>query len=298
MNSGLSKESSPELYPRTGDNMTYLIPSFYIIGERKCGTSSLFRYLTDHPQIMPGKRKEPNFFIHDSEYLASHWEEYLANFPQWSNRSPATLIWPELDAQGLLYEEPVEFDWPSTGVVLTGEASANTFFDVPPQVIKAHLPAIKLILMLRDPVERTFSHYRMLQRFTAEGRDIGWKLETLEREMDREMEDFKTGQYGQLLGPSCYILKLPAWIETFGWDQIRILDIKSINGQNKWTATMRELYAWLGVEPYRPATEIRYNQAPPEAIPTEIRETLQSFFRPFNEQLFDFLGYRLPWDSN
>lgn len=278
--------------------MTYLTPSFYIIGERKCGTSSLFRYLVDHPQIMPGKRKEPNFFIHTPEYISSHWEEYLANFPAVSDRSPSTLTWPELNKNGVLYEEDVTYDWPVSGLVITGEASANTYFDVSPRLLKEYLPEIRLILMMRDPVERTFSHYRMFRRFTEEGRDIGWMLDALEMEIEREIEAMQYGRYGQLVSPSCYILKLPGWIETFGWDRIRILDITNIGEHHMRMQTMQSLYRWLGVDSYLPESEIRYNEAPPEKIPERIRERLDSFFEPYNEALFDYLGYRLPWGSN
>ena len=275
--------------------MTRMVPTFFIIGERKCGTSSLFRYLADHPQVLPGKRKEPNFFAHPPEYLRTHWEEYLANFPE-TGKSSATLIWPELNAQGILYEEEVTYVRTAAGITITGEASANTFFDVPPEIVKEFLPEIKLIVLFRNPVDRAYSHYRMLRRFTDEGRVIGWQLGTFEEELDREMAMIRDGNYGQLLAPSSYILKLPAWVEHFGWENIRILDSQRLDTPGTLKETMVDLYRWLGLEPIANGRYPRYNQAPPEAIPAALRDRLETYFRPYNNALFDYLGYRLLWE--
>ncbi|MEZ4899864.1 MAG: hypothetical protein R2806_23680 [Saprospiraceae bacterium] len=82
-------------------------------------------------------------------YLRTHWEQYLANFPE-IGKSSATLIWPELNAQGILYEEGVTYVRTAAGITITGEASANTFFDVPPEIVKEFLPEIKLIVLFRE----------------------------------------------------------------------------------------------------------------------------------------------------
>jgi hypothetical protein len=56
--------------------MTHLRPHFFIIGERKCGTSSVYRYLVAHPHVLPGRLKEPNFFgQHDEATLEARVDE-------------------------------------------------------------------------------------------------------------------------------------------------------------------------------------------------------------------------------
>ena len=122
---------------------------FFIIGERKCGTSSLFRYICNHPLVVPGKLKEPNFFTNTRSYIISNIEKYWNNFPL-KNQKSTELQWPELDNQGTLYEESISFDIHPSSV--TGEASANTFVDVEPQILKEYLPNCKLIILLRESI--------------------------------------------------------------------------------------------------------------------------------------------------
>jgi hypothetical protein len=70
---------------------THLRPSFFIIGANKCGTSSLYRYLVDHPSVLPCAEKEPNFFgLHDPEYIARHIDDYFALFPTRDDTGPVT----------------------------------------------------------------------------------------------------------------------------------------------------------------------------------------------------------------
>jgi len=107
-----------------------VIPTFILGGAPKAGTTSLYRYLQQHPQVCMSARKETGVFIDDKglEWLSeTHYRHY-------------------------------------EGEPAVGEASAGTLGnpEVPERVYDA-LPDVKLIFVLRDPIERLFSHYRFLR---------------------------------------------------------------------------------------------------------------------------------------
>jgi hypothetical protein len=106
-------------------------PTFILGGAPKAGTTSLYRYLQQHPQVCMSARKETSVFIDDKglEWLSeTHYRHY-------------------------------------EGEPAVGEASAGTLGnpEVSERVYDA-LPNVKLIFVLRDPIERIFSHYRFLRR--------------------------------------------------------------------------------------------------------------------------------------
>jgi len=116
------------------------VPDFMIIGAQKCGTTSLYQWLTIHPDVVSARQKELHFFDrHDAPAPIDGYADGFAN-PR------------SLQLRELRRGRPV----------VTGEATPVYLFDprVPEQVA-AHLPAVRLIVILRDPAARALSHFRM-----------------------------------------------------------------------------------------------------------------------------------------
>lgn len=275
----------------------FLKPEFFIIGERKCGTSSLYRYLIAHPNVLPCKQKEPQFFTKNPWYIWWNLKSYYALFPSQDSLDNITISWPELDVDGTLYQELLEFTRDANQTYITGEASANTFAQAQPRVIKYFLPEIKLILMLRNPVDRAFSHYRMLQRFAKEGRNVG-KLKTFSIDAHREMEMLIKGKKGRIIGPGIYVHRLKNWMEIFGRENIFIIRTEDFDKPKKSKKIMRKLCVFLNLPEwdFLPVLQKRYNQAAKKEMPTDIREQLQWFYKPYNLALEDLLGRKMKWD--
>jgi hypothetical protein len=109
-----------------------MLPNFLIIGAARSGTTTIYNHLKDHPDVyLPAnKRPEPHFFLKNAEYV-----------------------------QGLSYYEQRFFSARNNQKAV-GEASTSYLFgpDVPRQVRK-HLPEVKLLCILRNPIERAFSGY-------------------------------------------------------------------------------------------------------------------------------------------
>lgn len=277
--------------------MQHLRPHFFIIGERKCGTSSLYRYLLTHPDVLPGRRKEMQFFTRGRDYVEKHFAEYLAQFPALGGTEDAVLDWPELDSSGALYEEPVRFSRDSGRRYVTGEASADTFCDVPPALLRRHLPDLKLILVLRDPTLRAYSHHRMLWRFQEEGREQPFRVGDFADDMKRELQMIERGQEAPCLSPGLYLGPLKRWVAEWGRSKLLVLFTRDLDDAKRRQALMTSVLRHLDL-PTEHATDTgvqRYNQAPAAIMPDAARRKLNTFYRPHSEALEDYLGVPVPW---
>jgi hypothetical protein len=276
--------------------MKYLKPHFFIIGERKCGTSSLYRYLLDHPQVLPCRVKEPQFFTKPLWKLPLAWRKYQALFPAVNHKGQITLNWPELDKDGHLFTETVQFEQQPGINYFTGEASVNTFFAANPRVVKFFLPQVRLIVMLRDPVSRVFSHYRMLERFKVEGRKTQ-QLRSFDLDMREEMDRVRKGHRTSLIGPSLYIQQLERWWRVFPKTQLLVLRMEDFADVTKAAMVMEEVCTFLGLPAHDFGSILnrQFNKAPSAPVPSPIAEELRHFFEPYNQVLEDRLDRKMNW---
>jgi hypothetical protein len=270
-------------------------PSFFIIGERKCGTSSLYRYILEHPQVLPGQRKEMQFFTRGAEFVAANFDTYLSRFPPSEGTAPEQLCWPELDEEGKLFEEVIEFPRLPGVRYITGEASADTFAEVPPSLLRRYLPEVKLILLLRDPVERAFSHHRMLRRFQDEGRELPGPIGDFADDMRAEISQGIAD--GGLLSCGIYTEKLRAWDKVWGKEELLVLFTSDLQDDDKQPEILQQVrqHLSLGPWPTQRSHRPRHNSAPAAALSPEIHAELQAYFRPHNIELRDHLERDLPW---
>jgi hypothetical protein len=279
--------------------MDHLRPNFFIIGVNKCGTSSLYRYLIAHPNILPCALKEPNFFgLHSPEYVASHIDEYYALFPTSEYQGDLSFRWEASDQAGtpLLTKVHVKRD-PAKGYI-TGEASANTFHDIPPSLLHQHLPDVKLILLIRNPIDRAHSHHRMYQRFHADGSLPGSDVRDFETDIRAELEAHARGESTHYIGPGIYVDKLQRWVSQYGWGQIRVVITEELAHPGKVRRIMQDLEDYLEVphHDYGDLLSRRFNHAPPYDIAPGLRALLADFYRPYNRGLQEYLGYRIHWE--
>ena len=277
--------------------MQYLRPSFFIVGERKCGTSSLYRYLLTHPGVLPCKQKEPQFFTRKPWHVWWNIRKYYALYPTVAYQGDLKMEWPELDEKGQLYREQLQFKREEGGSYITGEASANTFYQAYPRLIRHFLPEVKFILMLRNPVDRTWSHFRMLKRFREEGRK-GAQLLEFGLEMQRAMQTVRTGRRHDLLSPGLYVQQLTRWWKVFPKTQFYIVRMEDLEKPKKARKVMDGLCDFLELPRHNFAAIMskRFNVAPGKAIPEEIRSELSQFFRPYNQALEDLLERKMKWE--
>ncbi|MDB9315602.1 sulfotransferase [Spirulina sp. CS-785/01] len=242
---------------------------FLIIGIGKGGTSAVYRYLSEHPKILCPFQKELHFFNSNFE-LGLEW--YLAQFP------------------------PL----PIGGSFQTGEATP--WYLVSHGVAdKVHqtFPKIKLIVLLRHPIDRAISQYYMLSRMGLENRSLEVAI-TSEINYLSQLTDSDNllTQYWQTergyLWFSLYIYFIQEWMALFSSEQFLIL--RSEDLYHNTAQTLRQVYDFLEIPDYPLNSYPKYNASSYPQISDELYQKLADFFRPHNRQLEDYLGRKFFWE--
>ena len=148
-------------------------PDFLIIGAQKAGTSSLYAWLIGHPDVVSAREKELHYF--DRRIATEPIDAYWADFPR---------------------EETLDSLRRERGrMIVTGEATpVYLFHPSVPELVRRHLPDVRLIVLLRDPVERAVSHYWM--EFNRHNETLPL-AEALEAEIERTAPDLERIERGE-----------------------------------------------------------------------------------------------------
>ncbi len=210
------------------------MPNFLIIGAMKAGTTSLYSYLKQHPEIFMSPVKEPGYFsFGDSE----PFEEFKKLSPE--------IICSYREYQKLFQQARKE--------KAIGEAT-TAYMDCPRAHvrIKEFLPNVKLIAVLRDPADRAHSHFMFNKKRFVED---SLTLETVLKQ-NRVIEG-RNYRYNYL-GKGFYFKQLSTYLELFEKDQIKILLFDDL--ENDPMKLLREIFTFLEVdETFEPDISIKYN---------------------------------------
>jgi hypothetical protein len=187
------------------------LPTFFIIGAPKAGTTSFHHYLDQHPQIQMSAIKEPNFFVTPRN---AHYAKRVVG---------------SLDKYERLFD-------PTVGV--RGEASTS-YADYPrregvPERIKELVPDAKLIYLVRDPIARTVSHYQHLVASEGERRSL--------REVLGDLSD----PYAPCICPSLYASQLDRYLRHFPQERILVVDHAELLADRR--STLRGVCEFLEVD--------------------------------------------------
>ncbi|MDJ0567677.1 MAG: tetratricopeptide repeat protein [Pleurocapsa sp. MO_192.B19] len=241
-------------------------PDFIIAGASKSGTSSIYYYLSRHPQVLLSHKKEIDFYWKNFD-RGIDW--YLAHFPPLTDRED----------------------------FLTGEATPNYLrFPQVAQRIKDTFPQVKIIILLRNPVDRAISwHYHKVNSgLTNTDLDTALALEIKRLATVSETEIINTGFYNpDNILSSLYIYKIKAWIELLGRKQFLIL--QSEDFYSNPLKNMEKVCEFLGLpnsplDNYPKVNAGSYNQ-----VNSRLRKTLTDYFAPYNQQLEEYLGIEFNW---
>ena len=260
----------------------HVLPDFYIIGTQKGGTSSLYDYLTTHPSIEPCYTKEPSYFDRYFE-RGLHW--YKINFPFKIHKFIATNIF--------------------KNNFVTGEASVR-YLDHPfaPQRIKEITPNAKFIILLRNPISRSFSQYSRVKGNNRE--DLSFR-EAFLNESKRTQDDFKKIYTNHLyyadsyftysyFERGIYVDKIKRWMEVFPKEQFLI--IQSEEFFKNPSKIYNDVLEFLGLIPFSIGEfKIKGKVNKNRNIDDDFRNELVEYFKPHNKRLYDFLGKSFDWEK-
>ena len=258
-----------------------LRPTFLVIGAQKAGTTSLYSYLSRHPAILCARPKEVHYFnVHYP--LGDRW--YLSHFP--------------LATRGLVIRRRFGTP-PAVGEVTPG----YLFHPHAPERVHAVSPEMKLVAVLRDPVERAYSQYRMQVR----GRGLeatGSFEDALERErleLPAELELLHedpayvspTGLWRSYVARGRYADHLDEWLSWFPLEQLLVVTSEELRADP--ASAVATIADFLGVPPWPADTYRLRSVSEYEPLPDELRERLAAVFEPQSRRLEQLLGRKLPW---
>ena len=237
-------------------------PTYLVIGAQKAGTSSLHHYLSQNPAVLTARVKEVQYF---TKYYARGEGWYRAQFP---------LVTHERAVRRRLGVSPA-----------VGEATAACLFDPrSPERVHAFDPEMKLIAVLRDPIERAYSHFQMELRW---GRETGTFEEALNREktelpgvLERLHTNPNVGVSSGLgrtyVARGLYADQLERWLQLFDREQLLILMSDDLD--NDPAGTLSRVAGFLGVPELHAAEYPRRGVQEYVAMAPETRERLARTF--------------------
>jgi hypothetical protein len=215
------------------------MPNFFVIGAQKAGTTSLYHYLDQHPQIYMSPRKEPHFF------QGTH-----SNF-----RWPGRRLAPVTDLRDYL----ALFEGVNDEKAI-GEASASYLYSPEaPALIKRSVPDAKIIAVLRNPAQRAYSNFLHLRQVGRE--PLASFADALQAEEQRMREKWGPDWYYKDKG--FYHKQVKRYFDMFGQDRVGVWLYEDLRDDP--SEMMRDVFRFLAVDDtFVPDLSIEHN---PSGIP-------------------------------
>jgi hypothetical protein len=258
-----------------------VLPDFVIIGAAKAGTTSLYGWLSEHPYVAPATQKEVHYFDYNY-YRGEDW--YRAHFPRQTERT----------AFAAEHGRPF----------LTGEASPPYIaHHWAPERLARLLPDAKLLVTLRNPVDRAYSQFQMSRREDEEPLDfaaaIDAEAERLAPELARTRVDHRYNSWPigcwSYLMRSRYAEQLERWFALFPRQQFDIMTLEQLAAEPQ--QQLDRVHEFLGLPPHRYDDLKPLHTASYDVIAPDLRRRLSDYFRPHNERLYELLGTDLGWEQ-
>jgi len=258
-----------------------MLPDFLIIGTQKGGTASLWDYLLQHPHVYRASRKETNYF--NINYMkGTRW--YRAQFPCkfWDRYS--TLV--------------------HGHDIITGEATPDYIFHPHcAQRSRQTVPNVKIIVLLRNPVDRAYSNYQHEVRLGVENLSfeeaVACEEQRLLGERERILSDegYNSFNYYHFtyLKRGVYVDQIKNWMDLFPREQILL--IKSEDFFSDPQEAYNEVLRFLCL-PHFVLKDVKiHNKADYSGMDSATRKFLAEYYKPHNRSLYEYLGVDYGWES-
>ncbi len=250
------------------------MPSFIVIGTRKAGTTALYNYLGKHPDVVMPFRKEIKFF--DCNFFRGvDW--YRSFFPRRARLKDGKI---------------------------TGEASPYYILHpLTAQRIAQTLSEVKLIAMLRNPIDRAYSNYQVnvqnriealsFERATEnEGRRLSGEIERILADVNYPLRKHMNLSY---LEAGRYVEQLERWYEHIPPEQILLL--KSEDFFEDTPKIYKQVLEFIGLQDWEMELYQNPNFGAYETMSPELRARLAEYFRPYNQRLYELVGRDFGWEA-
>ncbi|QFU10358.1 Sulfotransferase domain protein [Rhodobacteraceae bacterium THAF1] len=252
-------------------------PDFLIIGAQKAGTTSLHSYLAHHPKLRPAAgRKELHYF--NFYYDRSNLAWYLSHFPYKFRRDGA-----------LLFEATPDY----------------LMHDVVPTRIRRDLGPVRMIAVLREPVERAYSAWRMWHHFAESKPDLAFKADSRSFACaindELSSDTYQQEKHFHYVRAGHYAEQLEAYHQQFCRSDILVVNYTEMS--RDLGGFLQRICRFLGVDGFTDAAvadmgKQRHWVTPKVEMTDDTKEALdclRSHYAPHNARLFDLLGERWDW---
>jgi hypothetical protein len=284
-----ARHAAKQALRRYGEETAWLRrgPDFVIIGAKRGGTTSLYNYLLEHPSIQPlfpGRQHIKGVHYYDSNYARGlRW--YRSHFPL------------EVGGHHLVR--------PGLRPAIAGEASPYYLFHpLAAERLARDFPATRIIVNLRDPVERAYSHFK---EATHHGRETLSFDAALEAEKDRLLGEADrimaepgyasmAHEHLSYLAQSRYLDMLPRWFSLVPREQFHITASEDFYADPD--RCVNDIWRFLGLTPRKLVSRTRHNHQPAPDLRPETRQRLRDAVADHNRGLEELLRRSLPWPAS
>jgi hypothetical protein len=249
-------------------------PDFIILGAQRAGTTALFNFLLEQKPISKSIKKEIHYF--DNYYhKGENW--YKAHFP----------------LKSLIQRKGN----------LCGEASP--FYLYHPfaiQRIKKDLPKIKLIILLRHPVERAYSHYKFEYQSGFENKSFSEAINLEKTRLNDEVDKIRNNefyysfnlQHYSYRSRGEYYSQIKNVYDYFPRNQVLIIQSEKLFAQD--FKTFKKISNFLECDDFRITLFKQKNMTYKSTIPEDISKELKSHFKVHNQKLYNLINEKYNWD--
>lgn len=249
-------------------------PDFMLIGMMRCGSSTVYRTLSNHHQVVPAFRKEIRYF--DRNYdEGPKW--YRGQFPL------------AVELRGKLTGDGSPTYLPSPGVELRVHESLGT--------------RVKFVVLLRDPVVRAQSQWRVMALRKAELLSFPAALAEEDPEVAAalglpHLRSQRRAESSGLsyIGTGEYARHLERWFAIFPRESFHIVRSEELFAN--FTSRFAEICRFLGLEPPDSVKAPHLGSSTGPALDQDVREVLTERFRKPNQRLADLIGPGFEWNQD
>lgn len=257
-----------------------MLPAFLIVGAQRCGTTSMYRTLAQHPAVLkPVRQKGVHYF--DTDYQRGlGW--YRAHF---------ALEHTARSVQARTGVRPLAFE----------SSPYYLFHPLAAQRIAKDLPQARLLVLLRDPVERAYSAYEHERARGYETEPFETALELERSRLRGEVERMALDptyysychQHNAYVARGEYVDQLDRLERVLGRERIHVID--SHDFFERPEMVLPAVLDFLGLPAPGEVVFERHNARPRAPMAESVRASLDEHFRPFDERLQEWLGAPPSW---
>ena len=248
-----------------------VLPDCIVIGVGRSGTTSLYHYLGQHPCITKSAYDELGFFD-DNYHLGVSW--YRSMFPTKFHKKKIIKKF---------------------GKFMTYDVTPFYIYNQKvPKRIQETIPNSKIIVILRNPIDRAYSNYFLGKQEKKFEDIINYEKKIIDNIDKTDEKEYYRFVHSSLLARGFYAEQLEKWYKVFSKEQIFI--IKSEEFANDTQKIMNDVFQFLELKNFNIQDTSKKNKKHYEPMKNETRKDLIEYFRPHNEKLYELIGRDFGWE--